>query len=105
MRTIAASWNNDDPASFTNKPVDVIFKVNANSPYMPAGGPSPHHLWLDGDTNPLSFSSFPPLRQFGLVTSAAFLLALIADFTALPAGLWMIDRRRRGGPRPPAGLA
>jgi uncharacterized protein len=42
----------------------------------------------------LSFSSFPPLRQFGLVTSAAFLLGLIADFTALPAGLWMIDRRR-----------
>ncbi|HYR18174.1 MAG TPA: MMPL family transporter, partial [Myxococcales bacterium] len=41
----------------------------------------------------LSFSSFPPLRQFGLVTSAAFLLALIADFTALPAGLWLIDRR------------
>jgi hypothetical protein len=31
------------------------------------------------------------------VTSAAFMLALIADFTALPAGLWMIDRR----PRPP----
>jgi predicted RND superfamily exporter protein len=43
----------------------------------------------------LSFSSFPPLREFGLVTSAAFLLALVADFTALPAGLWMIDRRRR----------
>jgi predicted RND superfamily exporter protein len=42
----------------------------------------------------LSFSSFPPLRQFGLVTSAAFLLALLADFTALPAGLWIIDRRR-----------
>ena len=41
----------------------------------------------------LSTSSFPPLRQFGLVTSAAFLLALVADFTALPAGLWMIDRR------------
>jgi predicted RND superfamily exporter protein len=43
----------------------------------------------------LSFSSFPPLRQFGLVTSAAFVLALLADFTALPAGLWMIDRRKR----------
>ncbi len=43
----------------------------------------------------LSFSSFPPLRQFGLVTSAAFLLALLADFTALPAGLWIIDRFRR----------
>src|SRR3989440_104926 len=42
----------------------------------------------------LSFSSFPPLRQFGLVTSADFILALIADFTALPAGLWMVDRRR-----------
>jgi predicted RND superfamily exporter protein len=42
----------------------------------------------------LSFSSFPPLRQFGLVTSAAFLLALLADFTALPAALWIIDRRR-----------
>jgi hypothetical protein len=35
------------------------------------------------------------------VTSAAFLLALIADFTALPAGLWLIDRRARNaaGPR------
>ena len=43
----------------------------------------------------LSFSSFPPLRQFGLVTSAAFVLALVADFTALPAGLWMIERRRQ----------
>ncbi len=42
----------------------------------------------------LAFSSFPPIRQFGLVTSAAFVLALIADFTALPAGLWIVDRRR-----------
>ncbi|OLD07971.1 MAG: hypothetical protein AUG04_12745 [Deltaproteobacteria bacterium 13_1_20CM_2_69_21] len=41
----------------------------------------------------LSFSSFPPLRQFGLVTSAAFVLALIADFTALPAGLWIVQSR------------
>jgi hypothetical protein len=45
----------------------------------------------------LAVSSFPPLRQFGLVTSAAFLLALVADFTALPAGLWMIERWRGGG--------
>ena len=43
----------------------------------------------------LAVSSFPPLRQFGLVTSGAFVLALIADFTALPAGLWMVDRRSR----------
>src|SRR2546421_105704 len=49
----------------------------------------------------LSFSTFPPLRQFGLVTSAAFVLALIADFTALPAGLWMVDRRRERQARPP----
>jgi predicted RND superfamily exporter protein len=43
----------------------------------------------------LSFSSFPPLRQFGLVTSTAFLLGLVADFLALPAGLWMVDTWRK----------
>jgi len=42
----------------------------------------------------LSLSSFPPLRQFGLVTSAAFLLGMLADFTALPASLWMVSRQR-----------
>jgi predicted RND superfamily exporter protein len=42
----------------------------------------------------LSFSSFPPLRQFGVVTAAAFLLAMLADFSALPAALW-IGRRER----------
>ncbi|HYZ88390.1 MAG TPA: MMPL family transporter [Myxococcales bacterium] len=42
----------------------------------------------------LSFSTFPPLRQFGLMTSSAFLLALVADFTALPAGLWIVEHRR-----------
>jgi uncharacterized protein len=45
----------------------------------------------------LAFSSFPPLRQFGVVTSAAFLLAMVADFTALPAALWLARRER---PRP-----
>jgi hypothetical protein len=52
----------------------------------------------------LSFSSFPPLRQFGVITAGAFLLAMIADFTALPAALW-IARRERPAPRagqPPA---
>jgi predicted RND superfamily exporter protein len=43
----------------------------------------------------LSFSSFPPLRQFGMVTSTAFLLGLVADFLALPAGLWMVDTWRK----------
>jgi predicted RND superfamily exporter protein len=42
----------------------------------------------------LAFSSFPPLRQFGLITSSAFVLALLADFTALPAGLWLTRRGR-----------
>jgi predicted RND superfamily exporter protein len=42
----------------------------------------------------LSFASFPPLRQFGVVTAAAFLLAMLADFTALPAALWMMRRER-----------
>jgi predicted RND superfamily exporter protein len=42
----------------------------------------------------LAFSSFPPLRQFGVVTSAAFLLAMLADFTALPASLWIARRER-----------
>jgi predicted RND superfamily exporter protein len=39
----------------------------------------------------LTFSSLPPMRQFGIVSSAAFLLALIADFTALPAALWILN--------------
>jgi predicted RND superfamily exporter protein len=42
----------------------------------------------------LSISSFPPLRQFGLMTSSAFVLALLADFTALPAALWIASRAR-----------
>jgi len=42
----------------------------------------------------LAFSSFPPLRQFGLVTAAAFLLAMLADFTALPGSLWLVRRER-----------
>jgi predicted RND superfamily exporter protein len=37
----------------------------------------------------LSVSTFPPLRQFGIMTAAAFALALIADFTILPAALWI----------------
>jgi predicted RND superfamily exporter protein len=42
----------------------------------------------------LMLSSFPPLRQFGLTTAAAFLLALVADFTALPASLWIASRQK-----------
>jgi predicted RND superfamily exporter protein len=49
----------------------------------------------------LALSSFPPLRQFGVVTASAFLLAMLADFTALPAALWIIRRER---PAPTAGV-
>jgi predicted RND superfamily exporter protein len=48
----------------------------------------------------LATSSFPPLRRLGLVTAAAFLLAMVADFTILPAALWIVARARgsaRGG--------
>ncbi len=40
----------------------------------------------------LAFSPLPPMRQFGTVSSAAFVLALLADFTALPAALWICAR-------------
>jgi predicted RND superfamily exporter protein len=48
----------------------------------------------------LSASSFPPLRQFGLLTAAAFVLALIGDFTVLPAALWIASRDRPSADTP-----
>lgn len=42
----------------------------------------------------LALSNLPPMRQFGVITSLAFGLALLADFTALPAGLWIIFRQK-----------
>jgi len=50
----------------------------------------------------LALSSFPPLRQFGVVTAGAFLLAMVADFTALPASLWIVRRERPGAGGPQA---
>jgi len=43
----------------------------------------------------LALSDLPPMRQFGIVSSTAFVLALIADFTALPAALWILTRFER----------
>lgn len=43
----------------------------------------------------LTFSDLPPMRQFGIVSSAAFVLALLADFTALPGALWILSRFER----------
>jgi predicted RND superfamily exporter protein len=40
----------------------------------------------------LALSDLPPMREFGIVASSAFVLALLADFTALPAALWILSR-------------
>ncbi len=42
----------------------------------------------------LILSDLPPMRQFGIITSMAFALAMLADFTALPAALWIFFRER-----------
>lgn len=44
----------------------------------------------------LVLSNLPPMRQFGIVTSAAFVIAMVADFTILPAALWLLFRERPG---------
>lgn len=50
----------------------------------------------------LALSDLPPMRQFGVVTSMAFALAMLADFTALPAALWIFFRERPGDDDGPA---
>jgi hypothetical protein len=45
----------------------------------------------------LALSDLPPMRQFGIVTSTAFVLALLADFTALPGALWILSRSQGRG--------
>ena len=46
----------------------------------------------------LALSPLPPMRQFGVVSACAFLLSMIADFSALPASLWIVsgDRPEKG---------
>jgi len=41
-----------------------------------------------------AFSTLPPIRQFGILSSVAFVLSMIADFTALPASLWLLYRSK-----------
>jgi predicted RND superfamily exporter protein len=43
----------------------------------------------------LVLSDLPPMREFGIVASSAFVLALLADFTALPGALWILSRYER----------
>ncbi len=40
----------------------------------------------------LALSDLPPMRQFGIVSASAFVLALLADFTAMPGALWILSR-------------
>ena len=51
----------------------------------------------------LALSDLPPMRQFGALTATAFALALLADFTALPAALWILFRARPDVDREAAG--
>ena len=37
------------------------------------------------------------MRQFGVLSALAFVLSMIADFTALPAALWILFRERPDG--------
>jgi hypothetical protein len=40
------------------------------------------------------FGELPPMRQFGVLAALAFVLSMVADFTALPAALWILFRAR-----------
>jgi predicted RND superfamily exporter protein len=41
-----------------------------------------------------AMAELPPFRQFGILSAVAFVLSMIADFTALPAALWLVFRDR-----------
>ena len=41
-----------------------------------------------------ALADLPPIRQFGFLSAVAFLLSMVADFTALPAALWILFRQR-----------
>jgi uncharacterized protein len=41
-----------------------------------------------------AFGDLPPMRQFGVLAALAFGLSMLADFTALPAALWILFRAR-----------
>jgi predicted RND superfamily exporter protein len=50
----------------------------------------------------LAFSGLPPMRQFGILASSAFVLSMLASLTALPAALWVVsgERPAAAGPAP-----
>lgn len=48
-----------------------------------------------------ALADLPPFRQFGILTAVAFLLSMLADFTALPAALWLVFRDRPDAKKKP----
>src|SRR5262249_43190064 len=48
-------------------------------------------------------SPLPPVYQFGELTAVALAMSMLADFTALPAALWIIFRERPDPPEQEAG--
>ncbi len=42
----------------------------------------------------LALADLPPMRQFGALTASAFAVSMLADFTALPAALWIVSGER-----------
>src|SRR5262249_62189870 len=65
-----------------------------------------HTLFVSGKAiffatviNAVGFLAFagaelPPMRQFGVLSALALTLSVIADFSALPAALWIIFREK-----------
>jgi predicted RND superfamily exporter protein len=41
-----------------------------------------------------ALSDLPPMRQFGELTAVALTMSMLADFTALPAALWIVFREK-----------
>jgi predicted RND superfamily exporter protein len=48
----------------------------------------------------LVFSGLPPMRQFGILASSAFVLSMIASLTFLPAALWIFSGEKPAAPSP-----
>jgi hypothetical protein len=46
----------------------------------------------------LALSGLPPMRQFGIISACAFVLSMLASFTALPAALWVFFRESPDAP-------
>jgi predicted RND superfamily exporter protein len=45
-----------------------------------------------------ALSPLPPVSQFGALTALALSMSMLADFSALPAALWIIFRQKPDAP-------